>query len=124
MSHPFSIALLIWLVLLTLFVALPIKIGAHLVHAQYTGIIRCGVTAIVAFWGGALAALLVGGLIGGALAWLIGYLLLIRLMLGTTFLGAIGLTIIATLVSWAGLWFLMWLGLLWPMPVAAPMFSA
>lgn len=117
MIFPFTASALLGLVLLTLLVGLPIKIGAHLVHAQYTGIIRCGFTAFVALWCGLFATFFLGAFIGVTLAWLIGYLVCIRFMLGTTFPGAIVLTCIATLISVAGFWLLVWLGLLWSMPL-------
>src|SRR5579883_447278 len=104
--YEFNGGILLGLLALTLLVALPIKVGAHLVAARETGLIRCGFTAFVALLGGLLAAALLGGLIGGTLAWLLGFFLSIRMMLGTTFLGAIGLTVVATLVSLAGLWLL------------------
>ncbi len=87
------------LIVLTLLVALPIKVGAHLVKAEHRGLIRCGFTAFVAALGGLLGAVFLGGLIGGTLAWALGYLLAIRAMLGTSFLGAIGVAIVATVVS-------------------------
>jgi hypothetical protein len=104
---------------LTVLVALPIKVGAHLVGAQYRGLIRCGFTAFVALLGGLLTSLLLGGLIGGTLAWLLGFFLSIRAMLGTTFLGAIGLTIVATLVSMGGFWLLVRFGVFVLEPSAA-----
>ena len=108
--------LVLSLLLLTVLVALPMKVGAHVVGAQHTGLIRCGFAAFVGLLGGALAALFFGGLIGGALACVLGFLLAIRAMLGTSLLGALGLTLIAFLVSAAGAWALVRLGVL----VAAP----
>ncbi len=99
------------LVLLTLLVALPMKIGAKLVHAKYTGLIRCGFAAFVGLLGALLVSVFLGGLIGPFLACALGYLLAIRAMLGTTFLGAIGLTVIAMLVAAAGGWLLSQLGM-------------
>ena len=99
MTNPLWGGPLLGLVVLTLLVALPIKIGAHLVKAEHRGLIRCGFTAFVAALGGLLGALFLGGLIGGTLAWALGYLLAIRAMLGTSFLGAIGVAIVATVIS-------------------------
>ena len=99
MTSPLWGGPLLGLVVLTLLVALPIKIGAHLVKAEHRGLIRCGFTAFVAALGGLLGALFLGGLIGGTLAWALGYLLAIRAMLGTSFLGAIGVAIVATVIS-------------------------
>lgn len=99
MTDPAWGGALLGLVVLTLLVALPIKIGAHLVKAEHRGLIRCGFTAFVAALGGLLGALFLGGLIGGTLAWALGYLLAIRAMLGTSFLGAIGVAIVATVIS-------------------------
>ncbi len=117
MNYQFSGGLLFSLLALTVLVALPMKIGAHLVHAKYTGLIRCGFAAFVGLLGGLLAALFFGGLIGGFLACALGYLLAIRAMLGTSFLGAIGLTLIAMLVSALGFWVLAHLG--WAVPAGA-----
>ena len=114
MNYQFSGGLLFSLLALTVLVALPMKIGAHLVHAKYTGLIRCGFAAFVGLLGGLLAALFFGGLIGGFLACALGYLLAIRAMLGTSFLGAVGLTLIAMLVSALGFWVLAHIG--WTVP--------
>lgn len=108
------------LVVLTLVVALPIKIGARLVGAQHQGLIRCGFAAFVAMLGGLLAWAFLGGLIGGALAWALGYLLAIRAMLGSSFLGAIGIAVVATLLSMLALAVLLKLGLFISAPVAGP----
>jgi hypothetical protein len=109
--------LLFGLIVLTVVVALPMKIGARLVNAKYTGIIRCGFAAFVGLLGGVLAAALLGGLIGPLLGFALGYLLAIRAMLGTTLLGAIGLTVVAVLISMLGCWLLAKLGIF----VAGPM---
>jgi hypothetical protein len=110
---------LLGLIVLTLLVALPIKIGAHLVKAEHRGLIRCGFTAFVAALGGLLGAVFLGGLLGGTLAWALGYLLAIRAMLGTSFLGAVGVAIVATLISVATLLALMHLGWLLASPSPA-----
>ena len=110
MTSPFWGGPLLGLIVLTLLVALPIKIGAHLVKAEHRGLIRCGFTAFVAALGGLLGTVFLGGLIGGTLAWALGYLLAIRAMLGTSFLGAIGVAIVATVVSVGVFLMLMHLG--------------
>lgn len=117
MNYQLSGGLIFSLLALTVLVALPMKIGARLVHAKYTGLIRCGFAAFVGLLGGFLAALFFGALIGGLLACALGYLLAIRAMLGTSFLGAIGLTLIAMLVSALGWWVLVHIG--WALPAAA-----
>ena len=117
MNYQLSGGLILSLLALTVLVALPMKIGARLVHAKYTGLIRCGFAAFVGLLGGFLAALFFGALIGGLLACALGYLLAIRAMLGTSFLGAIGLTLIAMLVSALGWWVLVHIG--WALPAAA-----
>jgi hypothetical protein len=119
MTYQFSGGLLLGLILLTLLVALPMKVGAHLVHAQYTGLIRCGFAAFVGLLGGMLVSLFLGGLIGGFLACALGYVLAIRAMLGTTVLGAIGLTLIALLVAAVGFWVLARFGLALAPPAPA-----
>jgi hypothetical protein len=115
-SYQFSGGLLLSLVLLTLLVAIPMKVGARVVKAEHTGLIRCGFAAFVGVLGGALVGLFLGGLIGVALAGALGFLLAIRAMLGTSFLGAIALTLIAFAVSALGFWLLTHVGLL----VASP----
>jgi hypothetical protein len=106
------------LLVLTLMVAIPMKVGAHLVSAQHTGIIRCGFAAFVGLLGGILASLIFGGVIGPSLAWILGFILAIRAMLGTTFLGAIGLMLVAWLVSVLGFWLLVRFGFFLASPVA------
>jgi|SRR5215472_12376721 len=109
--------LIFGLIVLTLVVALPMKIGARLVNAKYTGIIRCGFAAFVGLLGGVLASAILGGLIGPTLGFALGYLLAIRAMLGTTILGALALTVVAVVISLAGCWLLAKLGIF----VAGPM---
>jgi hypothetical protein len=111
-SYQFSGGLLLSLVLLTLLVAIPMKVGARVVKAEHAGLIRCGFAAFVGVLGGTLVGLFLGGLIGVSLACALGFLLAIRAMLGTSFLGAIALTLIALAVSALGFWLLTHLGLL------------
>jgi len=111
-TYQFSGGLLLGLLLLTVIVALPMKVGASLVNAKYTGIIRCGFAAFVGLTGGLLATLILGGVIGGPLACALGFILAIRAMLGTSFLGAIALTVIALIVSGLGFWALVKLGII------------
>jgi len=110
--------LVLGLILLTVLVAIPMKIGAHVVKAKYTGLIRCGFATFVGLLGGALVSLFLGGLIGGSLACALGFLLAIRAILGTSFLGSIGLSLIAFTVSALGVWVLARIGLLLAAPVA------
>jgi len=124
MSHNygyyFSGGPLLGLLLLIVVVALPMKLGARLVNAKYTGIIRCGFAAFVGVLGGVLASVLLGGFIGGALGFALGYLLAIRAMLGTTFLGAIALTVVALVISLLVSWLLTRFGIFVTSPVATP----
>jgi hypothetical protein len=94
------------LLLLALFVAIPIKIGAYMADAKRTGFLWCGLSAIVGVLAGEIAAWLFGGYIGGPVAAFIGFVIAIRALLGTSLAGALGLTIIAILVAWFGLWLL------------------
>jgi hypothetical protein len=110
-NYQFS-GLLLSLALLTLLVAIPMKVGAKVVKAQHTGLIRSGFAAFVGLLGAALVGLFLGGLIGGSLAGALGFLLAIRAMLGTSFLGAIALTIVALAVSALGFWLLTRFGVL------------
>jgi energy-converting hydrogenase Eha subunit B len=94
------------LLLLALFVAIPIKIGAYMADAKRTGFLWCGLSAIVGVLAGEVAARLFGGYIGGPVAAFLGFVIAIRLLLGTSVAGALGLTIIALLVALLGLWLL------------------
>jgi energy-converting hydrogenase Eha subunit B len=97
---------LLALLLLVLLVAIPIKVGAHLADARRKGILWCALAAIAGVIAGHLAARLFGGFIGGSLAAFIGYIVAIRYLLGTSLAGALGLTIIAFIVSLLGIWVL------------------
>jgi energy-converting hydrogenase Eha subunit B len=99
------------LALLALFVAIPIKIGAYMADAKRTGFFWCGLSAIIGVLAGEIAAWLFGGYIGGPIAAFLGFVIAIRLLLGTSLAGALGLTIIAVLVSLLGLWLLSFAGL-------------
>jgi hypothetical protein len=107
------------LALLALFVAIPIKIGAYLADAKRTGFLWCGLSAIIGVLAGEVAALLFGGYIGAPVAAFLGFVIAIRLLLGTSFAGALGLTIIAFLVSLLGWWLLSLAGLAL-IPISAP----
>jgi len=98
-----GLAALLALLVLVLLVALPIKIGAHLADAHRKGILWCALAAVVGVLAGHLAARLFGGYIGGSLAAFAGFVVAIRYLLGTSFAGALGLTIIAVLVQLAGI---------------------
>jgi hypothetical protein len=111
-NYQYSGGVILSLVVLTVVVALPMKIAARMVSARHTGIIRCGFAAFVGVLGGFLAAVALGGLIGVALGFAVGYLLAIRAMLGTSFLGAIALTVVAMLISIVGFWLLAKLGVI------------
>jgi hypothetical protein len=95
-----------WLTLLLLIVlvAIPIKLGAYLADAKRDGILWCGLAAVVGVLAGQLAAHLFGGYIGGPLAAFLGFIIAIRYLLGTSMAGALGLTIIALVVSLLGVW--------------------
>jgi hypothetical protein len=99
------------LALLALFVAIPIKIGAYLADAKRTGFFWCGLSAIIGVLAGELAARLLGGFIGAPVAAFLGFVIAIRLLLGTSLAGALGLTIIAFLVALLGLWLLSFAGM-------------
>ena len=99
------------LLLLAMFVAIPIKIGALLADARRTGFIWCGLSAIVGVLAGEIAARLFGGYVGGPVAAFLGFVIAIRLLLGTSLAGAIGLTIIAIVVALLGMWLLSFAGL-------------
>jgi hypothetical protein len=92
------------LLALIILVAIPIKIGAHLADAQRKGILWCGLAAVIGVVAGELAARLFGGYIGGPLAAFLGFIIAIRYLLGTSLAGALGLTIIAVVVSLLAFW--------------------
>ena len=119
MTYQASGGLILAVVLLTVLVAIPMKLGAKLVNAKYAGIIRCGFAAFVGLMAGLLASFILGGTIGIPLAAALGFVLAIRAMLGTSFLGAIGLTLVALLISVLGFWCLVKLGVI----VAGPLTS-
>jgi hypothetical protein len=97
---------LLGLLLLVLLVAVPIKIGAHLADARRKGVLWCALAAVVGVCAGHLTAALVGGYIGGGVAAFVGFIVAIRYLLGTSFAGALGLTLIAVLVQLIGFWML------------------
>jgi hypothetical protein len=99
-----SVGLLGTLLLLIVLVAIPIKVGAHLADAQRKGILWCALAAVVGVLAGQFASHLVGGFIGGPLAAFLGFIIAIRYLLGTSMAGALGLTIIAVVVSLLGIW--------------------
>jgi len=96
-----TLAILLALIIL---VAIPIKVGAHLADAKRKGILWCGLAAVIGVVAGELAARLLGGYIGGPLAAFLGFIVAIRYLLGTSLAGALGLTIIAVVVSLLAFW--------------------
>jgi hypothetical protein len=112
LNYELSGGLILSLVFLTVVVALPMKLGAHMANAKRTGIISCGFAAFVGLFAGLLASIIFGGLIGGPLAAAIGFALAIRFMLGTSFFGALGLMLIALLLSFVGFALLAKLGII------------
>lgn len=96
----------ITLLILALFVAIPIKIGAYMADAKRAGFLWCGLSAIIGVFAGQIAARLFGYYIGGHVAAFLGFVIAIRFLLGTSLAGAIGLTIIAFLVWLLGVWLL------------------
>src|SRR5271169_375135 len=73
LNYEFSGGLVLSLVLLTVVVALPMKLGAHVADAKRTGIVWCCFAAFVGLFAGLLASVIFGGLIGGPLAAAIGF---------------------------------------------------
>jgi hypothetical protein len=96
-----TLAILLALIIL---VAIPIKVGAHLADAKRKGILWCGLAAVIGVVAGELAARLIGGYIGGPLSAFLGFIIAIRYLLGTSVAGALGLTIIAVVVSLLAFW--------------------
>jgi energy-converting hydrogenase Eha subunit B len=112
----FSGGLVLALLLLVLLVAIPLKVGAHLAGAQRNGILWCALAAVVGVLAGDLTAHLLGGYLGGSLAAFLGFIIAIRYLLGTSIAGALGLTIIAFVVSLLGVWALAHFSFTPPMP--------
>ena len=108
------LSLLLSILMLVLVVALPLKIGAHFADAKRTGVFWCLLAAFVGVFIGNVAAYYFGGAIGSPLAAAIGFVVAIRFMLGTTFAGAIGLTIIAVGVFVLGVFVLAHFGMVQP----------
>ncbi|MFT3906612.1 MAG: hypothetical protein QM718_09940 [Steroidobacteraceae bacterium] len=118
MSYNISGGLLVSILFLTLVIALPVKIGAHLAKAERTGLIWCLVAVLIGMVSGVIFGGLLGGFIGGTLASFLGYVLGIRFVLGTSFLGAIGLTIVSMVLSMVGFALLVNLGFIRSAPIA------
>ena len=112
MTYTFSGGLLLSALVMTVLVALPVKLAAHFAGAKRTGIFWClGAVALGVLTGNLVAALL-GGYLGGPLAGFLGFVLGMRLMLGTSFAAALGLSIIAFALSLAGFALLVKLGVI------------
>jgi hypothetical protein len=90
-------------IMLAVLLMLPIKVGAHLADAQRTGLIYCAVAALIGLIAGYFASSILGGSIGGPLAAFLGFVVGIRVVLGTTLTGALGLTIVSMGVLIVGL---------------------
>jgi hypothetical protein len=119
MTYQYSGGLLASVIVLAVVVALPVKLAAHLSDARRTGIFWCLGAVAVGLFVGSLAALFFGGLIGGPLAGFLGFVLGIRLMLGTSFAAALGLSVIAFVLSMIGFALLVKLGIIVTGPVPA-----
>ena len=91
------------LILAVLIAFLTLKAGAHLADAKRTGIIWCAASGVIGIASGYLFGSLLGGAMGGPFASFIGFVIAIRFMLGTSLVGALGLTIVATGVTVIGL---------------------
>lgn len=111
MSYHFSGGTILALVFLTLVIALPMKLAAHFAGAARTGLAWCGAAVGVGLVSGAIASWLVGGVIGGPLAAFLGFVVGVRLMLGTNMVAAVGISVIAFGLSLLGLSILAHVGL-------------
>jgi hypothetical protein len=116
MSYSFSGGLVLSLVFLTVVLALPVKLAAHFAGAARTGLAWCGASVGVGLLVGYVASALLGGLLGGPFVGFLGFVLGIRLMLGTTFAAALGLSVIAFVLSLLGLSLLAHAGLIGSAP--------
>lgn len=111
-NYSFSGGMIASLVVLAVLVALPVKLAAHLAGATRTGLLWCFGAMVVGMITGSFAASIAGGTIGGPLAGYIGFVIGIRLMLGTSLLGAFGLSIVAAGLSIAGFLLLVHFGII------------
>jgi hypothetical protein len=112
MTYTFSGGLVLSLLFLTVVIALPVKLAAHFAGAKRTGILWCGASVAAGILLGYIASSLFGGFLGGPLAGFLGFVLGIRLMLDTSFVAAVGLSVIAFGLSLAGLSLLSHLGVI------------
>jgi hypothetical protein len=110
-TYNFSGGLLLSTLVLVVLIGIPVKVAAHFADAKRTGILWCCAAVALGFLTGYVAAWIFGGYIGGPLAGLLGFVFGIRLMLGTSFAAALGLSIIAFALSLAGLALLARLGM-------------
>ena len=90
----------IWaVVVMVIMVVLPIKAGAHMVSAKNTNFGACVIASIVGVFSAILVSALVPSEFGASIAGFLGFLLSIRYVLGTTFIGSIVLSIVAVGVA-------------------------
>lgn len=116
MGIHYSGGLLVTLLSLTLVIALPVKIAAHFAQATRTGFLWC-ITAVALGVGmGYLASLLFGGVLGAPLVGYLGFVFGIRLVLGTSFVAAIGLSVVAFVLALLGISLLGHLGVITASP--------
>jgi hypothetical protein len=115
-TYSFSGGLVLSLVFLTVVLALPVKLAAHFAGATRTGLLWCGASVAVGLFVGYVASALLGGLLGGPFVGFLGFVLGIRLMLGTTYVAAVGLSVIAFILSLLGLSLLAHVGLITSAP--------
>jgi hypothetical protein len=118
MTYTFSGGLLFSAVVMTVLIALPVKIAASFANAKRTGLIWCCFAVIAGLIAGYLAAAILGGIIGGPLAGFLGFVLGMRLMLGTSYVAALGLSVIAFGLSMVGFAALVKIGIFVTSPAA------
>jgi hypothetical protein len=119
MTYSFSGGLVASLIFLSVVLALPVKLAAHFAGATRTGLAWCGASVAIGLLLGYIASAIFGGLLGGPLVGLLGFVFGIRLMLGTTFAAALGLSIIALVLSLLGLSILAHIGFITAAPPAS-----
>ena len=121
MHYSFSGGLILSLVFLVVAIALPVKLAATFAGASRTGLGWCLASVVVGLLAGYLASAILGNTFGAPFAAFLGFIVGMRLMLGTSLLGALGLSFIAIVLCFVGIAALSYVGIVTssPVPIAS-----